>query len=85
MKKSSLILTLAAFFVAAVSLNAGTQTYQVTGPVLAVEESSITVDKGGDKWEISADGATLGSVKVGDKVTIKYQMVAKKIDIKPAQ
>jgi len=62
------------------------KTYQVTGPVLSVSDSAITVQKGKDPWEIAkgADTKTTGDVKVGDKVTIMYRMTATSIEAKPA-
>jgi hypothetical protein len=59
-------------------------TYQVTGPVLEVKDSSITVQKGKEKWEIARDKDTQvsGDLKVGSKVTIKYQMKATGIEVK---
>lgn len=52
--------------------------YQVTGPVLAVTPTSITVKKGSSPWTVSRDSGTVvtGDVKVGSKVIIKYHMVA---------
>jgi len=52
--------------------------YQVTGPVLAVTGTSITVKKGKIRGTVSRDASTVvtGDVKVGSKVTIKYHMVA---------
>ena len=52
--------------------------YQVTGPVLSVTDTSITVKKGSSPWEVSRDANTkvTGDLKVGSKVTIKYHMVA---------
>jgi len=52
--------------------------YQVTGPVLAVSATSITVKKGSAPWTVSRDANTqvTGDLKVGSKVTIKYHMVA---------
>ena len=61
-----------------------TKTYQVTGPVLEVTDSSITVQKGKEKWQLARDKDTKGpsAVKVGDKVTIEYTMSAKTIESK---
>jgi hypothetical protein len=57
------------------------KTYQVTGPVLAVEGDTITVQKGKEKWEIDRDAKTNGDTpKVGDKVTIEYRMTATRIE-----
>jgi len=63
---------------------ASTATYQVTGPVLAVTDDAITVQKGKDKWEIARDAATKvnGDLKVGAKVTIQYRMTATTVDVK---
>lgn len=70
------------FAVAAAAL----ESYQVTGPVLDVKDNAITVQKGKEKWEIARDKDTKvsGDVKVGDKVTIKYQMKAVSIEGKAA-
>ena len=63
---------------------AGAKTYQVTGPVLEVNDSMITVQKGKDRWEVDRDSNTKvnGDVKVGDKVTINYTMTAKDVEVK---
>ena len=62
------------------------KTYQVTGPVLDVTDSTITVQKGKEKWQIARDKDTKSpaEVKVGDKVTIEYSMTAKNIESKGA-
>ena len=85
MKK--LILTLALFLsLAALNLKAAdAKNYQVTGPVLEVNATYIVVQKGDEKWQIACDKATLGAVKVGDKVTVQYQMIAKAVEAKPAK
>src|SRR3954468_7915621 len=71
--------------VAVPSFAAG-KTYQVTGPVLALTDDTITVQKGTDKWEIARDASTkvTGDLKVGAKVTITYRMTAADIEVKPA-
>ena len=63
---------------------AGPKTYQATGPVLAVTDTSITVQKGDEKWEIVRDGQTkiTGELKVGSKVTIEYTMNAVGVEVK---
>jgi hypothetical protein len=63
---------------------AGTNTYQVTGPVLEVKADSITVQKGSEKWEIARDKDTkiTGDLKVGSKVTIHYTMKAASVEVK---
>ena len=46
---------------------AGSKTYQVTGPVLEMNDSMIAVQKGKDRWEIARDSSTkvTGDLKVG--------------------
>lgn len=59
--------------------------YQVTGPVLEVSDSKIVVQKENEKWEIARDAATAvqgGDIQVGSKVTIKYTMSAKSVEVK---
>jgi FKBP-type peptidyl-prolyl cis-trans isomerase (trigger factor) len=62
----------------------GAKTYQVTGPVLEVNDSMIVVQKGKDRWELdrNSDTKVNGEVKVGDKVTINYTMTAKDVEVK---
>lgn len=60
------------------------KSYQVTGPVLAISDTLITVQKGKEKWEIERSAATkiTGELKVGAKVTIYYRMVADEVEAK---
>jgi hypothetical protein len=77
-----------AALLAAGTLNAAdAKTYQVTGPVLEVTPTTITVQKGNDKWEIARDTSTktTGDIKVGAKVTIYYTMVATEVEVKDAK
>jgi hypothetical protein len=62
------------------------KTYQVTGPVVSMTDSTITVKKGKDNWEIGRDGSTkvTGEVKEGAKVTVQYRMTATDIEAKSA-
>jgi hypothetical protein len=62
------------------------KTYQVTGPVVSMTDSTITVKKGKDNWEIGRDGSTkvTGEVKEGAKVTVQYRMTATDIEAKAA-
>jgi hypothetical protein len=66
---------------------AAVKTYQVTGPVLELTDSMIVVQKGHDRWEIARDKDTTvnGDLKVGNKVTIEYRMIAAKVDVKEAK
>jgi hypothetical protein len=63
---------------------AGGKTYEVTGPVLEVNDSMIAVQKGKDRWEINRDANTkvTGDVKVGDKVHVTYTMSATNVEVK---
>lgn len=67
-----------------VSAFAAPKTYQVTGPVLEVTDSTVTVQKGKEKWEIIRDAGSkvTGDLKVGSKVTVQYIMTAKEIEVK---
>ena len=60
------------------------KTYQVTGPVLEVNDTMVAVQKGKDRWEIARDGSTKvnGDLKVGAKVTITYTMTATDVEVK---
>ena len=82
MRRSTTFVCAVIFFVVSVAV-AG-EVYQVTGPVLEVKDNSITVQKGNEKWQISRDKDTkvTGDVKVGSKVTVKYQMKATTIEVK---
>lgn len=87
-KRHWLGLACAAALLAGTSLYAAdAKTYQVTGPVLEISQTTITVQKGNDKWEIARDAKTKinGDLKVGSKVTIYYTMVATEVEIKEAK
>lgn len=62
------------------------KTYQVTGPVLELTDSTITVQKGKERWQIARDKDTkvTGALTVGAKVTIEYTMSAKAVEAKGA-
>jgi hypothetical protein len=63
---------------------AGGKTYQVTGPVLEMNDTMIAVKKGSERWEIARDASTkvTGELKVGAKVTITYTMSATEVEVK---
>ena len=69
------------------ALAAGTKTYQVTGPVLEMNDNMVAVQKGKDRWEIARDSSTkvTGDLKVGAKVTITYTMSATEVEVKAAK
>jgi ribosomal 50S subunit-recycling heat shock protein len=66
------------------SFAASPNTYEVTGPILEVNDAFIAVQKGKERWEIARDAAlkTNAELKVGDKVTITYTMKATKVEVK---
>ena len=70
-----------------VAFAASAKDYQVTGPILEVNDTMIAVQKGKDRWEIARDSSTkaTGEMKVGDKVTVHYTMSATSIEAKAAK
>ncbi len=81
--KKTLLAFAAIAFMSSAAMAADVKSYQVTGPVLEVTDSTITVQKGSDKWQIARGSAALPKdVKVGSKVTIQYTMTASAIDLK---
>ena len=74
----------AMLFTASPSPGAEAKTYQVTGPIVELTATTITVQKGDEKWQIARDKNTkvTGDLKIGAKVTIYYQMVAAEIEVK---
>lgn len=79
---------LASLFLAAAAsaFAAQPKEYQVTGPIVALTDDVITVDKSGEKWEIGRSAATkvVGKLAVGSKVTVYYRMAATSVDVKDA-
>lgn len=78
------LLIASALVLASLSAFAAPKTYQVTGPVLEVNDSSFVVQKGKEKWEVQKDAGTkvTGELKVGSKVTVSYIMTAKDVEAK---
>jgi hypothetical protein len=81
--KRLLGLFIAAAFIASASLVLA-KDYQVTGPVVDVKDDQIIVKKGTENWEIARDKdtKTTGEIKKGDRVMIKYKMIATTIESK---
>jgi hypothetical protein len=55
------------------------KTYQVTGKVVELADGLVVVEKADkEKWELALgpDTKVTGTLKVGEKVTIQYRMVA---------
>ena len=69
---------------AAVSpLAAAPTAYQATGPITDMTDTTITIlFKGKDKWTFARDASTTGmdGLKVGDKVTVHYTMMAGSVE-----
>jgi len=64
---------------------AAAKTYQFTGVVKTVQGDTFTVQKSPtETWEFSKDAATKGTLRVGDKVTVHYRMVATDIEASAA-
>jgi hypothetical protein len=63
---------------------AGATSYQVTGPIVEVNDSMIVIMKGKERFEIDRDSSTKvnGDLKVGDKITVMYTMTAKSVEVK---
>jgi hypothetical protein len=85
------VAVLVVFSAPAYAVDLKTDSFQVTGTVSAVDDSSITVMKGKERFHITKDAATkvTGDAKVGAKVTVHYKMYAVDIegksDSKPAK
>lgn len=82
--KSLLCLVVAGSLALSSAALAAGKTYQVTGPVLEMNDSMIAVQKGKERWEVARDGSTKvnGDLKVGAKVTITYTMTATDVEVK---
>ena len=81
------LLAAASLALSSAALGGSTKDYQVTGPILEMNDSMIAVQKGKDRWEIARDSSTKssGEMKVGDKVTVHYTMTATEIEAKAAK
>ena len=78
------LLAAASLALSSAAFAAGAKTYQVTGPVLEVNDTMIAVQKGKDRWEVNRDSNTkvTGDLKVGEKVTVTYTMSATDVEVK---
>ena len=70
--------------VASLSIGAALKQYQATGALTEVDAKAkmMSVDKGGEIWQFSTEGLKDMKAKKGDKVTVYYQMIAKKVEMK---
>jgi|GEM_PF-4987027 hypothetical protein len=79
------ITTLASLLLALPLAATAASTYQVTGTVLEVKPKEIIVQKGEEKWSVETTDATKfveSPVAVGQKVTVKYKVVATTVDVR---
>lgn len=84
MKKTQLLSALFLSLVTASPALGAAKTYQVTGPIVEVNDETITIEKGKEKWQIdrTKDTKVTGDLKPGAKVTVQYRMSADAIDVK---
>jgi hypothetical protein len=70
--------------VTALSIAASPRSYQYTGIVTEIDAKNkfMRVDKSGEIWEFSTAGMKELKAKKGDKVTVYYEMIAKKVEVK---
>jgi hypothetical protein len=83
MKRIAVVVVVLVLVLVASAAFAG-KTYQFTGKVIEVKDDVIIVDKNGEKFEMAKDASTKvkGDLKVGAKVTVKYESKAVDIEVK---
>jgi len=87
MRIRNTVLVLAGLLAGAVlGFAAAAATYQKTGVVKEVAADSFTLDLGKEEWRFYTDGGTQGkdAIKAGQKLTVTYNQVATKIEVKEA-
>jgi hypothetical protein len=66
---------------------AGPKEYPMTGPIIAITDTTLVVQQAKTKetWEFARTPETKGApdLKVGDRVTVTYSMVAVSVEPKP--
>jgi hypothetical protein len=79
-----LLTVLVTALVAAVSIASRPKRYQWTGTVTAIdpEGKAMSVAREGDTWEFSTEGLNDLKAKKGDKVTVHYVTIVKKVETK---
>jgi hypothetical protein len=80
--------TLAGFLcLAAPRAMAGPKEYPMTGPIIAMTDTTIVVQQSKTKetWEFARTPETKGleNLKVGDQVVVRYSMLAASVEQKP--
>jgi len=78
------VAVLVLFSAPAFAVDLKSDAFQVTGTIDKVDDNTITVMKGKERFHITKDAATkvTGDLKVGAKVTIEYRMVAASVAVK---
>jgi len=72
------VAVLVLFSAPAFAVDLKSDAFQVTGTIDKVDDNTITVMKGKERFHITKDAATkvTGDLKVGAKVTVHYKMYA---------
>ena len=90
MKTSAILATvILALLQPLASASPSAKDYQVTGPVISIDDAKIVIQKGKETWEINrlattkVAGGTIDQIKPGSKVTVHYTMSAMHVEIKP--
>ncbi|MFI5182302.1 MAG: hypothetical protein ACHQPI_13025 [Thermoanaerobaculia bacterium] len=78
------IAVLTVFSAPAFAVDLKSDSFQVTGTIEKIDDSTITVMKGKERFHITKDAATkvTGELKAGAKVTVHYKMYAVDIEAK---
>ncbi len=78
------VAVLAVFSGPAFAVDLKSDSFQVTGTIEKIDDSTITVMKGKERFHITKDAATkvTGELKAGAKVTVHYKMYAVDIEAK---
>ncbi len=89
MKTLRIVLAIAVLTVCsapAFGIDLKSDSFQVTGTIEKIDEGTITVMKGKERFHITKDAATkiTGELKAGEKVTVHYKMYAVDIEAKAA-
>ena len=84
MSPRSLLVISSLTLVAATAWAGPTRTYQVSGPVLEINDDVVVIQKGKEKLEIARNSETrVGrrfKAKVGDVVLVRYRMTAASLE-----
>lgn len=68
----------------AASAQAAKHSYEMEGPVIEVNDTSVVVRHAGRNWEIYREGSTQleGDIRPGDRVRVEYTMTATHLEVK---